>query len=80
MKMSSARPPGLRTEATIVDSPAGERRAVSASIVKLAAGGPPGHDDTDQPVHELVDLVLAAAPSTRWMRDPTRGGLGTICK
>ena len=31
------------------------------------------------PVHELVELLLAAAPDTRWMRDPTRGGLGTIC-
>jgi hydrogenase expression/formation protein HypE len=31
------------------------------------------------PVHELVELLLAAAPETRWMRDPTRGGLGTIC-
>jgi len=31
------------------------------------------------PVHELVELLLAAAPTTRWMRDPTRGGLGTIC-
>ncbi|MCW2657753.1 MAG: hydrogenase expression/formation protein HypE [Jatrophihabitans sp.] len=31
------------------------------------------------PVHELVELLLAAAPATRWMRDPTRGGLGTIC-
>lgn len=31
------------------------------------------------PVHELVELLLAAAPGTRWMRDPTRGGLGTIC-
>jgi len=36
------------------------------------------HSDT-APVHELVDLLLAAAPTTRWMRDPTRGGLGTIC-
>ena len=26
----------------------------------------------------LVDRLLAAAPSTRWMRDPTRGGLGTV--
>ncbi|GAC1534436.1 MAG: hydrogenase expression/formation protein HypE [Acidimicrobiales bacterium] len=26
----------------------------------------------------LVDALLAAAPSTRWLRDPTRGGLGTI--
>jgi hydrogenase expression/formation protein HypE len=31
------------------------------------------------PVHELVELLMAAAPDTRWMRDPTRGGLGTIC-
>jgi hydrogenase expression/formation protein HypE len=31
------------------------------------------------PIHELVELLLAAAPSTRWMRDPTRGGLGTVC-
>lgn len=36
------------------------------------------HSDT-APVHEMVELLLAAAPSTRWMRDPTRGGLGTIC-
>src|SRR4029078_1597450 len=25
----------------------------------------------------LVDTLLAAAPSTRWMRDPTRGGVAT---
>lgn len=31
------------------------------------------------PVHVLVEALLAAAPSTRWMRDPTRGGLGTVC-
>ncbi len=31
------------------------------------------------PVHEMVEALLAAAPHTRWMRDPTRGGLGTIC-
>ena len=30
------------------------------------------------PVHELVAALLEAAPGTRWMRDPTRGGLGTI--
>src|SRR4029077_4524450 len=29
------------------------------------------------PVHELVERLLAAAPSTRWMRDATRGGVGT---
>jgi len=27
----------------------------------------------------LVELLLAAAPSTRWLRDATRGGVGTVC-
>jgi hydrogenase expression/formation protein HypE len=27
----------------------------------------------------LVEALLTAAPSTRWLRDPTRGGLGTVC-
>jgi hydrogenase expression/formation protein HypE len=27
----------------------------------------------------LVEILLAAAPSTRWMRDATRGGVGTVC-
>lgn len=31
------------------------------------------------PVHAMVEALLSAAPNTRWMRDPTRGGLGTIC-
>ncbi|MDT5092676.1 MAG: hydrogenase expression/formation protein HypE [Mycobacterium sp.] len=31
------------------------------------------------PVHELVDVLLTAAPATRWMRDATRGGVGTVC-
>lgn len=31
------------------------------------------------PVHELVETLLEAAPSTRWMRDATRGGVGTVC-
>lgn len=30
-------------------------------------------------VAAMVEAVLAAAPSTRWMRDPTRGGVGTVC-
>ncbi|GAC1315192.1 MAG: hydrogenase expression/formation protein HypE [Acidimicrobiales bacterium] len=30
-------------------------------------------------VNGVVDALLAAAPSTRWMRDPTRGGVGTVC-
>ena len=31
------------------------------------------------PLGALMEALLAAAPSTRWMRDPTRGGLGTVC-
>lgn len=31
------------------------------------------------PVSELVEALFAAAPSTRWLRDPTRGGVGTVC-
>jgi hydrogenase expression/formation protein HypE len=27
----------------------------------------------------LVEDVLAAAPGTRWLRDPTRGGVATVC-
>lgn len=30
-------------------------------------------------VSHLVETLLAAAPSTRWLRDPTRGGVGTVC-
>jgi hydrogenase expression/formation protein HypE len=31
------------------------------------------------PLGSLVESLFAAAPSTRWMRDPTRGGVGTVC-
>ncbi|MDV7356784.1 hydrogenase expression/formation protein HypE [Rhodococcus oxybenzonivorans] len=31
------------------------------------------------PVNGVVEALLAAAPSTRWMRDATRGGVGTVC-
>ncbi|HET9500488.1 MAG TPA: AIR synthase-related protein, partial [Marmoricola sp.] len=31
------------------------------------------------PVSAMVEALLAAAPGTRWMRDATRGGLGTVC-
>ncbi len=31
------------------------------------------------PLHDLVEGLLAAAPDTRWLRDSTRGGVGTVC-
>jgi hydrogenase expression/formation protein HypE len=31
------------------------------------------------PLNDLMECLLAAAPSTRWLRDATRGGVGTVC-
>ena len=31
------------------------------------------------PLHGLIEDLLAAAPATRWLRDSTRGGVGTVC-
>jgi len=31
------------------------------------------------PLNELVESLLAAAPDTRFLRDPTRGGVATVC-
>jgi hydrogenase expression/formation protein HypE len=31
------------------------------------------------PLNDLMEHLLAAAPSTRWLRDSTRGGVGTVC-
>ena len=31
------------------------------------------------PLGGLVEKLLAAAPNTRWLRDPTRGGVATVC-
>jgi hydrogenase expression/formation protein HypE len=31
------------------------------------------------PLHTMVEDLLAAAPATRWLRDSTRGGVGTVC-
>jgi hydrogenase expression/formation protein HypE len=31
------------------------------------------------PLGDLVERLLEAAPRTSWLRDPTRGGLGTVC-
>src|ERR1700753_1177387 len=36
------------------------------------------HSDTAV-LSPLVERLMAAAPSTRWLRDATRGGVGTVC-
>ncbi len=30
-------------------------------------------------LHGLVESLLSSAPGTRWLRDATRGGVGTVC-
>jgi len=31
------------------------------------------------PLADLVEILLTSAPGTRWLRDPTRGGVATVC-
>ncbi|GAA1509644.1 hydrogenase expression/formation protein HypE [Nocardioides humi] len=66
----------------------GDRVVVSGTIadhgmaVMLARGNLDIEADIasdSMPVNALVEGLLAAAPGTRWMRDATRGGLGTVC-
>jgi hydrogenase expression/formation protein HypE len=66
----------------------GDRVLVSGTIgehgmaVMLARGELAIEADIDSdtaPVNSLVEALLEAAPSTRWMRDATRGGVGTVC-
>jgi hydrogenase expression/formation protein HypE len=72
--------------ATLVQ--AGDRLIVSGTIadhgmaVMLARGDLSLEADLRSdtaPLGELIELLLVAAPSTRWMRDPTRGGVATVC-
>jgi hydrogenase expression/formation protein HypE len=66
----------------------GDRVLVSGTIadhgmaVMLARGDLALEADVSSdtaPLSGLVEDILAAAPSTRWLRDPTRGGVGTVC-
>ena len=66
---------------------AGDRVLVSGTIadhgmaVMLARGDLALEADIRSdtaPLGGLIGSLLAAAPETRWMRDPTRGGVGTI--
>jgi hydrogenase expression/formation protein HypE len=78
-------PPGRELGAERVRP--GDRLLVSGSIadhgmaVMMARGHLALEADiqTDsRAVTPLVEALLAAVPATRWMRDPTRGGLGTL--
>ncbi len=58
------------------------RIAAHGMAVMLARGDLELEADIESdtaPLHELCEAVQDAAPGTRWMRDATRGGLGTVC-
>ena len=79
-------PPGRRLGANLVER--GDRILISGTIadhgmaVMLARGDLALEADLKSdtaPLNELVEALFSAAPSTRWLRDPTRGGVGTGC-
>ena len=78
--------PGMQLDATSVQP--GDAVLLSGTIgdhgvavmvargdLALAADVP---SDT-APLHGLVSALLDAVPNTRWLRDPTRGGLASTC-
>lgn len=79
-------PAGRRLSAEIVEP--GDKVILSGTLgehgmaVMLARGELAIEADIKSdtaPISSMVEAMLAAAPSTRWMRDATRGGLGTVC-
>jgi len=79
-------PEGRELSATLVK--AGDAVIVSGTIgdhgtaVMLARGdlALDAYVESDTAaLNGLVEILLAAAPGTRWLRDATRGGLGTVC-
>jgi hydrogenase expression/formation protein HypE len=79
-------PPGRKLGANLVER--GDRILISGTIadhgmaVMLARGDLALEADLKSdtaPLNELVEALFSAAPSTRWLRDPTRGGVGTVC-
>ncbi len=79
-------PPGRRLGADLVQP--GDAVLISGTLgdhgvaVLLARGDLDLEADVESdtaPLGNLVEVLLAAAPDTRWLRDPTRGGVGTVC-
>ncbi len=79
-------PPGRRLGPELVT--AGDRLLVSGPIgahgmaVLLARGDLALSADIRSdtaPLNGLVEALLSACPTTRWIRDATRGGVGTVC-
>jgi hydrogenase expression/formation protein HypE len=79
-------PAGRRLDAHLVQP--GDVVLVSGTLadhgvaVMLARGDLDLEADVESdtaPLNELVEALLHAAPATRWLRDPTRGGVATVC-
>jgi hydrogenase expression/formation protein HypE len=65
-------------DAVLVSGPIGDHGvAVMLARGDLALDADVSSDTA--PLHALVEVLLAAAPGTRWMRDATRGGVATVC-
>jgi len=64
-------------DAVLVSGPVGDHGI--AVLVAREGFGLEGRLESDcQPLADLAGALLAAAPGTRCMRDPTRGGLATV--
>ena len=74
LSASSVRP----GDAVVLSGPMGEHgMAVMLARGDLALEADIASDTAS--LSPLVELLLAAAPATRWLRDATRGGVGTVC-
>ena len=74
LSVSAARP----GDAVIVSGPIGDH-GITIMLARGELGIESDLRSDTAPLTELVGLLLDAAPSTRFVRDATRGGVATIC-
>ena len=74
LSVSGARP----GDAVIVSGPIGDH-GITIMLARGELGIESDLRSDTAPLTELVGLLLDAAPSTRFIRDATRGGVATIC-
>ena len=75
----SLRADGVRPgDAVLVSGPIGDHGiAILVARGDLALAAPVESDTA--PLHDLAAALLDAVPETRWLRDPTRGGVASAC-
>jgi hydrogenase expression/formation protein HypE len=74
LSVSGARP----GDAVVVSGPIGDH-GITIMLARGELGIESDLRSDTAPLTELVGLLLDAAPSTRFIRDATRGGVATIC-